>query len=132
MRNCEVERHKPKANILFGSVYMTKSTVNFSLNPMAKTFVPKLVNYVANCSDLNKHISMSAVVFNDIGIRSGDSDVIENLSNAPDLVTGINELVRLNPNAAPFLSTIHRVNVEANMFVPFAENSTSPPLPMQI
>ena len=132
MRNCEVERHKPKANILFGSVYMTKSTVNVSLNPMAKTFVPKIVNYVANCSDLNKHISMSAVEFNDIGIRSGDSHVIENLSNAHDLVTGNNELVRLNPNAAPFMSTIHHINVEANMFVPFAENSTSPPLPMQI
>ena len=58
MRNCEVERQKPKANILFGLVYMTKSTVNVSLNPMAKTCVPKIVNYVANCSDLNKHISM--------------------------------------------------------------------------
>ena len=65
--------------------------------------------------------------FNDIGIRSGDSHVIENLSNAHDLVTGNNELVRLNPNAAPFMSTIHHINVEANMFVPFAENSTSPP-----
>ena len=58
MRNCEIKRHK-LANILFGSVYMTKSTVNFSLNPKAKTFVPKLVNYVANCSNLNKHIHVS-------------------------------------------------------------------------
>ena len=49
-------------------MYMTKSTVNVSLNPMAKTFVPKIVNYVANCSDLNKHVSMSAVGFNDISI----------------------------------------------------------------
>ena len=75
MQNCEVERQKLKANILFGSVYMTKSTVNVSLNPMAKTFVPKIVNYVANCSNLNKHISMSAVGFNNIGIRSRDSHV---------------------------------------------------------
>ena len=45
------------------------------------------------------------------------------------LATGNNEIVRRNPETSPFMSTINHINVEANFFVPFGENNTSPPFP---